>query len=166
MALTNDQKLLIQEWVAAGKTNREIIRLAAEHDPPFEVKGANISKSYRKPVKQKVEKIREEKSEEAIRAGLATKEERIRMLEKTAEYLFERIDKIPLMQLQTVPSYVNAMRGCLDDIAKELGQRNTKVDVNANVRVRDIVKIVEKVYGSGDRGPRNEQRGTSSEVRG
>ena len=30
------------------------------------------------------------------------------------------------------------------NIAKELGQRNTKVDVNANVRVRDIVKIVEK----------------------
>ena len=55
MALTNDQKLLIKEWVAAGKTNREIIRLAAEQDPPFTVKGANISKSYRKPVRQKEE---------------------------------------------------------------------------------------------------------------
>ena len=148
MRLTDDQKLLIQEWVAAGHSNREIIRLAAEHDPPFEVKGANISKNFRKPVQEKVREIREEKAEDAVRSGLAAKEERIRMLEKTAEYLFERIDKIPLMQLQTVPAYVNAMRGCLDDIAKELGQRNTKVDVNANVRVRDIVKIVEKVYGN------------------
>ena len=147
MRLTDDQKLLIQEWVAAGHSNREIIRLAAEYDPPFAVKGANISKNFRKPVAEKVREIREEKSDDAIRSGLATKEERIRMLEKTAQYLFERIDKIPLMQLQTVPSYANAMRGCLDDIAKELGQRNTKVDVNANVRVRDIVKIVEKVYG-------------------
>ena len=153
MRLTDDQKLLIQEWVAAGKTNREIIRLAAEHDPPFEVKGANISKNFRKPVQEKVRQIREEKTEEAVRAGLEAKEERIRMLEKTAEYLFKSIDKIPLMQLQTVPSYVNAMRGCLDDIAKELGQRNSKIDVNANVRVRDIVKIVDRVYGSaGDKG--------------
>ena len=153
MRLTDDQKLLIQEWVAAGKTNREIIRLAAEHDPPFEVKGANISKNFRKPVQEKVRQIREEKKEEAVRAGLEAKEERIRMLEKTAEYLFKSIDKIPLMQLQTVPSYVNAMRGCLDDIAKELGQRNSKIDVNANVRVRDIVKIVDRVYGStGDKG--------------
>jgi len=153
MRLTDDQKLLIQEWVAAGKTNREIIRLAAEHDPPFEVKGANISKNFRKPVQKKVQQIREEKTDDAIRVGLAAKEERIRLLEKTAQYLFERIDKIPLMQLQTVPSYVNAMRGCLDDIAKELGQRNSKIDVNANVRVRDIVKIVDRVYGSaGDKG--------------
>ena len=39
------------------------------------------------------------------------------------------------------------MRGCLDDIAKELGQRSSKVDVNANVRVKDITAIVRKVYG-------------------
>lgn len=148
MRLTNDQKLLIQEWIAAGHSNREIIRLAAEHDPPFVVKGANISKNFRKPVAEKVREIREEKSDEAIRSGLEAKEERIRLLEKTAQYLFERIDKIPLLQMQSVPAYVNAMRGCLDDIAKELGQRNSKIDVNANVRVRDIVKIVDRVYGS------------------
>jgi len=156
MRLTDDQKLLIQEWVAAGKTNREIIRLAAEHDPPFEVKGANISKNFRKPVQEKVRQIREEQETEAVRAGLAAKEERIQLLEKTAQFLFERIDKIPLLQMQSVPAYVNAMRGCLDDIAKELGQRNSKIDVNANVRVRDIVAIVDKIYGNEDRGTSND----------
>ena len=65
------------------------------------------------------------------------------MLERTANFLFGMIPMIPAMQM---PSTVNAMRGCLDDIAKELGQRNSKVDINANLRVRDIVKIVERVY--------------------
>lgn len=147
MRLTNDQKLLIQEWVAAGKTNREIIRLAAEQTPPFEIKGSTISKVYRKQVSAKVEQIREEQEEDALRKGLAVREERIAMLEKTAEYLFGMIQRIPAMQL---PGTVNAMRGCLDDIAKELGQRNSKIDLNANLRVRDIVKIVEKVYGPED----------------
>lgn len=147
--LTKDQKLLIQEWVAAGHSNREIIRLAAEHDPPFAVKSANISKSYRKPTEKKVQQIRAEKQEEdALRTGLALKEERIRMLQETADYLYKEIKQIPAARAQLVPTYINSMRGCLDDIAKELGQRSTKMDVNANVRVRDIVAIVDKVYGN------------------
>ena len=144
MALTYDQKLLIKEWVAAGKSNREIIRLAAEQDPPFTVKGANITKSYRKTVARQVEQIQEKQEEDALRAGLAEKEARIRMLDETARYLFDLVKRAPLMQ---VPGTVNAMRGCLDDIAKELGQRSNKVDVNANVRVRDIAAIARKIYG-------------------
>ena len=150
MRLTNDQKLLIQGWVAAGKSNREIIRLAAEHEPPFRINGANISKTFRKPVREKVERIREKKEEDVLRTGLAVKEERIRMLEETAQYLFSEIKQIPPAKANLVPGYVTGMRGCLDDIAKELGQRSNKIDVNANVRVRDIVAIVENVYGSDD----------------
>jgi len=142
--LTNDQRLLIEEWVAAGKTNQQIIRLAAEHDPPFVVKSANISKTFRRQSVQKEAVIHEERRAEAITAGLAEKDARIRMLEKTAEYLFDMVPRTATMQL---PSVVNAMRGCLDDIAKELGQRSSKVDVNANVRVKDITAIVKKVYG-------------------
>lgn len=144
MRLTNDQRLLIEEWVAAGKTNQQIIRLAAEHDPPFVVKSANISKTFRRQSVQKEAVIHEERRAEAITAGLAEKDARIRMLEKTAEYLFDMVPRTATMQL---PSVVNAMRGCLDDIAKELGQRSSKVDVNANVRVKDITAIVKKVYG-------------------
>ena len=147
MRLTNDQKLLIQEWVAAGKNNREIIRLAAEHDPPFEVKGANISKNFRKPVKEQVKEVRRQQTVEAVTTGLAVKDERIRMLDDTAKYLYDTLKRIPDSRANLLPGYVNAMRGCLDDIAKELGQRNNKVDINANVRVKDIVAIVEKVYG-------------------
>lgn len=144
MRLTNDQRLLIEEWVAAGKTNQQIIRLAAEHDPPFTVKSANISKTFRKTAEKKEAVVREVQTIEAISNGLAEKDARIRKLEKTAEYLFDMIPRVALMQL---PSVVNSMRGCLDDIAKELGQRSSKVDVNANVRVKDITAIVRKVYG-------------------
>ena len=107
MALTYDQKLLIKEWVAAGKSNREIIRLAAEQDPPFTVKGANITKSYRKTVARQVEQIQEKQEEDALRAGLAEKEARIRMLDETARYLFDLVRRAPLMQ---VPGTVNSMR--------------------------------------------------------
>ena len=143
--LTVDQRLLIQEWVAAGKTNREIIRLAAEYDPPFVVKSANISKTFRKQVKRTEKEVVREREAEAVRAGLEVKDERIRMLDETAHYLFGMIQRVPYMQL---PSIVNSMRGCLDDIAKELGQRNSKVDVNANVAVKDICAIVDRIYGS------------------
>ena len=144
MRLTSDQRLLIEEWVAAGKTNQQIIRLAAEHDPPFEVKSANISKTFRKEKAQKEAVIHEERKTEAIQAGLAEKDKRIQMLEQTAEYLYGMMMRVPPDRM---PAIVNAMRGCLDDIAKELGQRSSKVDVNANVRVKDITAIVRKVYG-------------------
>ena len=144
MRLTNEQKLLIEEWVAAGKTNQQIIRLAAEYDPPFEVKSANISKTFRKGSEKKETVILEERSAEAVSAGLAEKEARIRMLQETAEFMFEWMKRVPPDKM---PQIVNAMRGCLDDIAKELGQRSSKVDVNANVRVKDITAIVRKVYG-------------------
>lgn len=144
MRLTSDQRLLIEEWVAAGKTNQQIIRLAAEHDPPFEVKSANISKTFRRQPEKKEAVFHEERRTEAILAGLAEKDARIRMLEQTAQYLFDMIPRTASMQM---PGIVNAMRGCLDDIAKELGQRSSKVDVNANVRVKDITAIVKKVYG-------------------
>lgn len=144
MRLTSDQRLLIEEWIAAGKTNSQIIRLAAEQDPPFVVKSANISKTFRKGVGQKEAEIHEVRRTEAVSAGLSVKEERIRMLEQTAQYLFGVMRQVPSDKM---PGVVNAMRGCLDDIAKELGQRSSKVDVNANVRVKDITAIVKKVYG-------------------
>jgi len=144
MRLTNEQRLLIEEWVAAGKTNQEIIRLAAEQDPPFTVKGANISKTFRKQVTKTVAAVREVQKVEAVQAGLAVKEKRIRMLDETAQFMFYMMRRVPSDKM---PGIVNAMRGCLDDIAKELGQRSSKVDVNANVRVKDIRQIVERIYG-------------------
>ena len=147
MRLTNEQRLLIEEWIAAGKTNQQIIRLAAEHDPPFEVKSANISKTFRKGTEKKESAVREVQAAEAVSAGLKEKENRIRMLEEAAEFRRYMMRNVPSDKM---PGIVNAMRGCLDDIAKELGQRNTKVDVNANVHVKDIVKIVERVYGNSE----------------
>lgn len=145
MRLTKEQRLLIEEWVAAGKSNQQIIRLAAEHNPPFVIKSANISKTFRKGAEQKESAVREVQTAAAVSAGLAEKDRRIEMLEATANYLFGMMRCVPS---DKVPNIVNSMRGCLDDIAKELGQRSSKVDVNANVRVKDITAIVRKVYGN------------------
>lgn len=146
MGLTQGQKKLVKAWVASGKTDKEIIALANNQDPPFKISRQNISKNYRRKTEQQVQQIisKREETEDVLRAGLALKEERIKLLAETAEYLTGAIKKVPY---DKVSGMVNAMRGCLDDIAKELGQRSNKIDVNANVRVRDIVAIVEKVYG-------------------
>lgn len=150
--LNQDQKNLVREWVAAGRSDKEIIALAGNQNPPFTISRQNIYKNYRKQTERKVrETVRAEKETDALRSGLAVKEERIRMLQETAEYVYGQIREIPASKANLLPSFINAMRGCLDDIAKELGQRSNKVDVNANVRVRDIVAIVDKVYGDRDR---------------
>ena len=144
MGLTKDQKNLVKSWVAAGYNDRQIVKLAEGENPPFHISQQNISKNYRKKVEKKVQQISQEKQEEdVLRKGLAVKEERIQMLERTANYLFEMVPRTAAMQL---PSVVNAMRGCLDDIAKELGQRKNNVDVNANLQVQDITAIVNRLF--------------------
>ena len=120
------------------------MKLAEGENPPFHISQQNISKNYRTKGDKKVQQISQEKQEEdVLRKGLAVKEERIQMLERTANYLFEMVPRTAAMQL---PSVVNAMRGCLDDIAKELGQRKNNVDVNANLQVQDITAIVNRLF--------------------
>lgn len=148
MALTKDQKDLVTKWVAAGLKDREIVRLAKEQTPPFHISQQSISKTYRKKVDRGIQRAAAQKrDDQVLRDGLAAKEGRIRMLEDMANYMFQQAKAIPVSRANQLPGYVNAMRGCLDDIAKELGQRSSKVDVNADVRVRDIVAIVKKIYG-------------------
>ena len=145
MSLTRDQKNLIQQWVAAGYSNKEIIRMAAEHNPPFVLKGANITKNYRKPVEEKVRTIQSDREENALRKGLAIRENRIRELSELYQLAKEDVRNNKDGRVRT--GMANVARGCLDDIAKELGERREKLDVSANIHMRDIAAIMQKVYG-------------------
>ena len=145
MSLTRDQKNLIQQWVASNYSNKEIIRMAAEHNPPFVVKGANLTKNYRKPVEKKIQRIQSEQEDSALRKGLAIRENRIRELEDLYQMAKDDVRNNKDGRVRT--GMANVARGCLDDIAKEMGERREKVDVNANVHMRDIVAIMNKVYG-------------------
>ena len=142
MGLTKEQKSLVKAWVAAGLKDQEIIRRASEQVPPFRVTHQNISKNYRKHTERRVrDLISQEKEDSVLRSGLALKENRIRELEKMFYIALEQKDRAGNR------GNISQARGCLDDIAKEMGERREKVDVDANIHMRDIVAIMNKVYG-------------------
>ncbi len=145
MGLNQNQKNLVKAWVAAGLKDREIIQLAKEQVPPFHISQQNISKNYRKPVRKKVERLLERQEDSVLRSGLAVRENRIKRLMEYEELARERMkmEKDP----KGLSTLINQARGCLDDIAKEMGERREKIDVSANVHIRDIAAIMAKVYG-------------------
>ena len=149
MGLTFDQKKLVKAWVAAGLKDQEIIRKAKEQIPPFHISQQNISKNYRKPTERKVRDIMARENEESVlRSGLAVKENRIRELAEL--YAMAKDDVRNNKDGRVRTGMANVARGCLDDIAKELGERREKLDVDANVHVRDIVAIVGRIYNDAD----------------
>ena len=145
MGLTFDQKKLVKAWVAAGLKDAEIVRLAKEQVPPFHISQQNINKNYRKPTERRVQKLmQQERADEVLRSGLALKENRIRELAEIYGMAKDDVQHNKDGRVRT--GMANVARGCLDDIAKELGERRDKVDVEANVHVRDIVAIVARLY--------------------
>lgn len=145
MGLTTEQKNLVKAWVAAGMKDQEIIRRAREQIPPFHLTKQNLSKNYRKSTERKVREIVARQNEEAVlRSGLALKENRIRELAEIYGMAKDDLQHNKDGRVRT--GMANVARGCLDDIAKELGERRDKVDVEANVHVRDIVAIVARLY--------------------
>ena len=140
--LTQEQKKLVKVWVAAGMSNTEIINQAAAADPPFKISRQAILKHYRTKTAKKIKQLVEETDEfETLSSGLAVKEKRIVELERLYQMSLMRVDK------NGNRGDIQQARGCLDDIAKELGERRQKVDMTGNIRVRDIVAIKNRVYG-------------------
>ncbi len=140
--LTNEQRKLVKAWIAAGLTDKEIMSQAEAADPPFRISKQAIHKSYRSKTTRKIRRLIEENEElEALSSGLAVKEKRIVELERLYQMSLMRVDK------NGNRGDIQQARGCLDDIAKELGERRQKVDMTGNIRVRDIVAIKNRVYG-------------------
>lgn len=145
MGLTFDQKKLVKAWVAAGLKDAEIIRLAKEQVPPFHISQQNINKNYRKSTERRVQQLmQQERTDEVLRTGLAVKENRIKRLTEYEEILQGKLQHE--RDSRAMSALVNQARGCLDDIAKELGERREKIDMEANVQSRDIVKIMQRIF--------------------
>ena len=146
MGLTFDQKKLVKAWVAAGLKDQEIIRLAKEQVPPFHISQQNINKNYRRPTERRVQELlQQDRADSVLRTGLAMKENRIRELAEL--YAMAKDDVKNNRDGRTRTGMANVARGCLDDIAKELGERREKIDMEANVAVRDIAAIMNRIYG-------------------
>lgn len=144
------------EWVSEGLLLPEIKGLAAQEDPPFEVDWNRV-KWARQRLGAGIRKMREEDRIAILEQGLSRRLARVEQLEKLynkhlaliiarGEEMKDEIagGETGLMVRDykgkdaTTPVYkydgalVKEMRGIMDDIAREVGDRQTKVDLGAS----------------------------------
>lgn len=145
MRLKKKQKEALLSWMAEGLESGEINIRAAVFKPPFEVSRQQID-YYRKTRAVDLEAIRSVDENNALTTGLSLKEERVKKLQLLAA-LMERDLLGGFLWLEQVKSIgsgptsekveyeefnkaeVDAYRGVLDDIAKEVGDRQKIVEV-------------------------------------
>lgn len=150
--LSEDQRNLIRQWIDERKTDSEIIELAKQQQPPFNISRQSISKYYRVPTGKKARQMIQE---QAVENSLRSIENRIRELDRLYFILSYVITEATSKQdYRLLLSSVVQARGILDDLAKETGGRHEKVDIEAQAQIKrrqDIVAIMNRVYGEAPR---------------
>lgn len=149
MKLRKKQREAVLGWIAEGLQTDEINKLAAKFKPPFKVLRSQVD-YYRKTRDFKLDEIKEADEESALKKGLAIKENRVAVLERLAnrmiadlmpELLSDSLVWVSMSKTVANERYdyrefnraeVDALRGVLDDIAAEIGQRVRKSDVTSN----------------------------------
>jgi hypothetical protein len=182
MRLKKTQKEAVLKWVAAGLQSDEINELAAEFDPPFQISPRMVS-YYRDTRGVDIGALIKAGEEEALTQGLALKGERVRKLKQLAALMekdlfggflwLDQVKGIGSGDIAQIVDYeefnkgeVDAYRGVLDDIAKELGHRvqraeltgkdggpiETKVtnDYSPAEHARAIAAFVQAIGSTGD----------------
>jgi len=137
MRLNKNQKELLLEWIAAGLKPAEINERAAKCGEPFKVRRQQVD-YYRKQCDVDIKALQAQAQFQALNTGLALKEERVQVLRDLAEKLIKDLNKANHKNLWVPGRYgnqfnkpeIDAIRGLLDDIAKELGHRSIKTDVS------------------------------------
>jgi hypothetical protein len=133
----------VLEWIAAGMQTNEINEKAALFKPPFNVSRQQVD-WYRKTRKIDLGAIAAVDENNALTTGLSLKEERVKKLQQLAALMekdllggflwLEQVKSIGAGPFSQVIEYeefnkgeVDAYRGILDDIAKEVGGRIQRV---------------------------------------
>jgi len=141
MRLKKGQKEALLQWVAEGIKSDEINERASNFKPPFSVSRAQVV-WYRKTRKADIKAITKAGEKHAMEEGLAIKEIRLKKLKQLAALLekdlfggFLWVDDVKgvgsgtaatIVDFETFnKSEVDAYRGVLEDIAREMGDRKT-----------------------------------------
>lgn len=151
MRLKKKQRMALLQWLADGLESDEIAILAADFSPPFAVSRATLT-HYRKTRAVNIRAILQEDENNALSTGLARKEERVKRLKALAlrlerdlfgnsdeDYVWtDQIKSIGSGDRQEIIEYeefnkaeIDAYRGLLDDLAKEVGERTAKHDITS-----------------------------------
>lgn len=151
--LTRAQVIFINSLLADGYTTDQVNQAASRYDPPFMLSDSQCT-YYRRKIRVNYTEIMQAATFQGWAEGLARKEERIKVLKQLAERLIRDLlhdkpdqEKVWLDQIKGLGSgpqfqtysykefnhqEMIQLRGLLEDIAKEQGQRSTKVDITTN----------------------------------
>lgn len=141
--LTKKQKEHLLKCIGEGLDSGEINALAAQFKPAYSV-DRQLVDYYRETRGVKLQEIKDASESDALRTGLALKEERVAALKALAERLKRELlasgtsGKLWVLREKAIGSgpatkfiqeydfnltQINALRALLDDIAKEMGER-------------------------------------------
>lgn len=152
--LNKAQREALIEWVAEGLASDEINQRAAKWKPRFSVTRQQVD-HYRKTRKVDIDKLKESGEFNALKRGLALVNERVQLLQDLADKLkFDLFDAAgkglwlankKAVGMTTVFDYeefnsaeVAQLRGVLDDIAQEVGERGKTLEHKGNVGLFDM----------------------------
>lgn len=155
MRLKKIQKEALLTWIAEGLRSGEINERAAEFDPPFSVSRRQVH-HYKSTRQLDIEAIIAVGEYKALNEGLAKVAKRVERLKQIAERLEKDLlegESIWLPQIKSIGSgpdaqvveyeefnrsEIEAYRGLLDDIARELGHRKQQVEMQSSVKLVGI----------------------------
>ena len=146
MRLKKTQKEALLCWIAEGLQSDEINERASQFDPRFSVSRQQVD-YYRKTRETDLKAIARAAEMDALTEGLALKEVRVSKLQQLATLLerdllggflwIDQTKSIGSGDFQQVVDYetfngaeIDAYRGILDDIAKEVGGRVNKQEIS------------------------------------
>ena len=147
MRLKKTQKEAVLEWVAEGLQTDEINARASEFRPAFDVSRQQVD-YYRKTRAQDIKAIKSVDELNALTTGLALKENRVSRLQQLAALMekdlfggflwTDEVKGVGSGDIAEIVDYeefnkaeVDAYRGVLDDIAREVGDRRIRQDVTS-----------------------------------
>jgi len=152
MRLRKGQKEAVLRWVTAGLKSDEINERAAAFEPPFSVSRRQVE-YYRKSRKADLTAILAAGEQEALTEGLALVGVRVTKLKQLAALLerdifggflwLEQVKGVGSGDVATIVNYeefnkaeVDALRGVYEDIAKEMGDRKSAIDIPKDITVK------------------------------
>jgi len=161
--LNQAQKDLIFQWIIEGLSDQQIVKRAKEQNQfELSIQGINYYRN-KKDVAEKKEKITEKRIEKAMLSGLVKREKRINEIEKIFEDMKKIVEKdgywidesktILTQNYETTETkrtfnyqLPKIMLQCLDDIAKEMGERKGTPAINNFLIGDDALAALKKTY--------------------
>jgi hypothetical protein len=148
MRLNKSQKELVLQWIAEGIKPGEMNKRAAAEHPPFKVNRQQVE-YYRRTRNHAIAEITEQSEFQALNTGFALREVRVESLKKLAQMMLDELlgGELWLTRLKSYgggkylttfteeefnKGEVDAFRGVLDDIARELGHRAARSEISAD----------------------------------